>query len=183
METIMDETVFEHSVFSQINEYLEHCRKQLQSAVNGLFQELDHKLNGLIVLFALDMAKSSNQVLIMAPEKDWIRDIFSPQIDGLSHLVRSINHNVRNKKHGTMFSMGPTVIQSFVKKVLEDSFGKDINIFYTEPILAGSFVVFASFWCKTDDYTRHYMLSPKGTAVRSLVDSSIKHSTFAAKLT
>ncbi len=168
-----EETVFEHTIFSNVEDFLEHCRKQLQSFATALFRELDPKISVQIVLFGFDIAKQSAKRVIAAPSNGEVSELFQPYIESLSNLLQDVQSKITNKQTGTVIQIAPMLIQSFIKKIQENVLRDGYSIFSSKPVLRGSFVIFTSLWFRTDDYERHNILGSNGKQVRSLLDSAI----------
>jgi hypothetical protein len=171
----MDETIFEHTIFSSIDDYLEHCRKRLQGDASTLLYKLDPELTGLVVMLAFDTAKSSKRALVATPSQGWPTNVLDPldsRIQRLLDFMRLIDHKMPIGKSGTVFYPTRTVGQSILKEIQQNVLKEDILTFYSKPLLAGSFVIFASLWFMKAEYEQYYSFAPSERQVRSLVDAA-----------
>lgn len=164
----MDETRFEHPIYSSVDGYIEHCRKGLQGAATSLFNKLDNELGGRVEVFAIDAAKKSKNEFVVAPAKDSVFNSLGAQIGDLISTLKGID-----KKNPLFSFYTPDLVRGYLAQLETKARKISKVVFFSEPIIIGSFVVYASLWFPANAYNKHYRLEIPSGLVHSLIDAAV----------
>lgn len=178
----MENSTFEHAIFTDIDDFLEHCTKRLSNTALKVFVDLHTDVRGIVVTFAVDTSRQNPGQLYSSPNSDLVQNILSAPSKHLAPILEGLNGGIKSKKTGRTFYPAPPLVQVSLEQVKDDALLRGISIFYSEPIVHGSFVVFTSIWFKTEEYSQRFMLVSKNQGVRSLMDAVVKQFLTAAHI-